>query len=278
MPVPVLADRAVCALRVARRSRFRQPHAVGDAPGIRRPSREAGDAGQLSAATWIFRTPMRSCSSAPPAIWPTSRSFRRCRRWCAAGSWRRRSSVSAVPAGRVEQLIERARASIKEHGVYDEQAFAQAGGADALRRWRLSRGCHFHAAAPGAGRRQARRCTTWRYRPSVFATVVGGLAAAGLRQTMRAWCWRSRSAAILRRRASSTPSCSSTFPRNRSSASITTSARSRCRTSCTRASATPFSSRSGTAPTSAACRSRWPRTSTCAAAASSTRRPAPSAT
>ena len=47
----------------------------------------------------------------------------------------------------------------------------------------------------------------------------------------------------------------------RSSASITTSARRRCRTSCTSASPTRSSSRSGTATTSRTCRSPWPRAS-----------------
>ena len=45
----------------------------------------------------------------------------------------------------------------------------------------------------------------------------------------------------------------------RSSASITTSARSRCRTCCTSASPTPSSSRCGTGTSSRACRSPWPR-------------------
>ena len=44
----------------------------------------------------------------------------------------------------------------------------------------------------------------------------------------------------------------------RSSASITTSARRRCRTCCTSASPTRCSSRCGTAITSRTCRSRWP--------------------
>ena len=64
-----------------------------------------------------------------------------------------------------------------------------------------------------------------------------------------------------------------TSPSRRSSASTTTSARSRCRTCSFSASPTRFWSRSGTASTSTASRSRWPRTSACRAAASSTRRP-----
>ena len=69
------------------------------------------------------------------------------------------------------------------------------------------------------------------------------------------------------------------LPRGRrSSASITTSARRRCRTSSTSASPTRSSSRSGTGTTSRTCRSRWPRASASRGAASSTRRPASSAT
>ncbi len=69
------------------------------------------------------------------------------------------------------------------------------------------------------------------------------------------------------------------FPGMRaSSASITTSARRRCRTCCTSASPTPFSSRCGTATSSPACRSPWPRRSASPGAGASTRRPAPSAT
>ncbi len=65
------------------------------------------------------------------------------------------------------------------------------------------------------------------------------------------------------------------FPgRKHLSASITISAKSRCRTFCTRASPIRSSSPSGTANMCAAFRSRWRRTSASAIAASSTMRPA----
>ena len=69
------------------------------------------------------------------------------------------------------------------------------------------------------------------------------------------------------------------FPESRrSSASTTTWARRPSRTSCSSASPTRSSSRSGTATTWTASRSRWPRSSACRAGASSTTRPARSGT
>ncbi len=59
---------------------------------------------------------------------------------------------------------------------------------------------------------------------------------------------------------------------SRSSASITISARKRCRTSCSSASPTHCSSRCGIASTSRTCRSRWRNRSASRAAASSMRR------
>ena len=64
----------------------------------------------------------------------------------------------------------------------------------------------------------------------------------------------------------------------RSSASTTTWARRRCRTSWCSASPTASSSRSGTATSSTTCRSPWPSRSASRAAAASTRRPARCAT
>ena len=113
--------------------------------------------------------------------------------------------------------------------------------------------------------------------PSLFGVVASSLPDRAWPPT-RGWSWRSRSAATSRRRARSTPPCTSRFPRRRSIASTTSSARSRCRTCCTSALPTRSSSRSGTLDTSPACRSRWPRRSACADAASSTKRSAPFAT
>ena len=63
-------------------------------------------------------------------------------------------------------------------------------------------------------------------------------------------------------RARAQPDPARALSRSRASfASITTSARRRCRTCCTSASPTPSSSRSGTATSSPACRSPWPRSS-----------------
>src|SRR5207302_1706060 len=67
--------------------------------------------------------------------------------------------------------------------------------------------------------------------------------------------------------------CTRTFPKAASFASITTSARRRCRTCCTSASPTRSSSRCGTATSSPACRSPWRKRSGSAGAAASTRGP-----
>ena len=72
--------------------------------------------------------------------------------------------------------------------------------------------------------------------------------------------------------------CTTSSRRNRSSASTTTSARRRCRTSSTSGSPTPSSSRSGTEPRSRASRSRWARASASKAAEAFTTASARSAT
>ena len=114
--------------------------------------------------------------------------------------------------------------------------------------------------------------------PSMFPTVIGKLAEVDCtdeRARHRREAVRPRS----RVGAGAEPRAARGLPRGvRSSASITTSARRRCRTSCTSASPTRSSSRSGIATTSRTCRSRWPRASASRAAASSTKRPASSAT
>jgi hypothetical protein len=77
---------------------------------------------------------------------------------------------------------------------------------------------------------------------------------------------------------SSTRSSTRSSPQDRSSASTTTSARRRSRTSWRCASPTRCSSRSGTGPTSTTCRSPWPRTSASAAGPATTTASAPPAT
>ena len=97
--------------------------------------------------------------------------------------------------------------------------------------------------------------------PSLFGTVAQGLQKAGCANNARVVdreAFRPRPAL---RRWSSTAPCTRSSPRKTSTASITTWARSRCRTSSTLASPTPSSSPSGTATTCAAFRSPWRRIS-----------------
>jgi hypothetical protein len=89
----------------------------------------------------------------------------------------------------VEKLIERARASIKEHGVYDEQAFGKLASL-----MRYVDGCARRWAMPAC------RCITSRSRRAC-SRPWSALWRLPNVPTMRAWCWRSRSAAICSRRA-----------------------------------------------------------------------------
>ena len=149
--------------------------------------------------------------------------------------------------------------------------------APALRGRRLPRSSDVRSAAPRAGCGRAAAALP---RHSAELVLDRGRRARALR--LRERRTRRRGEAVrprprLRARRSTARSwrCSPSRP---SSASITTSARSRCRTCSTSASATRSSSRCGTATTSPACRSPWPRASGSRAAAASTTRPAPSAT
>ena len=99
---------------------------------------------------------------------------------------------------------------------------------------------------------------------------------------LRRECARHRRKAVRPRpglRAGAEPvRCTPCSPSPPYSASTIISARRRCRTCCTFASRTRFSSRSGIATTSIACRSRWPKISASRVAARSTKRSARSAT
>ena len=159
----------------------------------------------------------------------------------------------------LDQLVERARASLTEHGGgVDERAFALL-----TKRLRYVDGDYGDPATFArlkAELGEAKRPLHYlAIPPSMFPTVIGqlrqaGLHRAGARRRREAVRPRSRFGARAQR---DHPSRAS--PRRRSSASITTSARRRCRTSSTSASPTRSSSRSGTGTTSRTCRSRWPR-------------------
>src|SRR5262249_31763430 len=132
----------------------------------------------------------------------------------------------------LDQLRARARDSLQHHGGVDRGAFDKLSSLlhyvdgdyndpkifDRLRKEPGAR----HPPPP---RRRARSA------PPSAASAAGAAA------PMHASPSRSRSAATAPRRASSTRRCTRSSPRNRSSASITSSARSRCRTSSSSASA-----------------------------------------
>ena len=142
---------------------------------------------------------------------------------------------------------------------------------------RLQRPEHLSPRCANSSARRSARCTISRCRPSLFATVAEALAKSGCADGARLVIEKPFGHDRTTARALSRLLRSS-FPRRTSSASITTSARSRCRTSSTRASPIRCSSRCGTATTSAASRSPWPRISACRIAGSSTTRPARCAT
>ena len=178
-----------------------------------------------------------------------------------------------------EQLVERARASVTEYGGLDRGELRHARRAAALRRRRLQRpGDLRRACAPSS--RGARRPVAL---PRDSAEPLPGRG----REPRRPPAAPTDARVIVEKpfgrdlasaRELNRDRCTRPSPRRASSASTTTSARRRCRTSSTSASPTPSSSRSGTATTSRTCRSPWPRRSASRGAASSTRRPASSAT
>ena len=197
--------------------------------------------------------PTRSSSSAPPATSRTRRSSRRCRRWCATRAPRRaRSSASPRPAG-TSSSSRRARSdSLEQHGGVDRSRVRAS--CCALLRYvdgDYSDPATFDAAAQGSSATAQRPLHYLAIPPSLFATVVGGLAKSGCaerRARRRREAVRPRPA---RRRAQLNRIAAPVLSRGAaSSASTTTSARSRCRTSSTSASPTRSSSRSGTATTS----------------------------
>ena len=84
------------------------------------------------------------------------------------------------------------------------------------------------------------RCTTWRFPRACSPRWSSGLAAAECARRTRAWCVEKPFGRDLQSARELNRSCISTFPKSRSFASTTTSARSRCRTSYTPASANAF--------------------------------------
>ena len=71
----------------------------------------------------MIPAPMRSSSSAPPAISLTRRSSRRCRRWCKRGHLDVPVIGVAKAGWELDQVKARARDSVEQHGGLDPAAF-----------------------------------------------------------------------------------------------------------------------------------------------------------
>ena len=177
----------------------------------------------------------------------------------------------------LDQLRERARASILEHGggqlgpSFDKLAglmryidgdYRDPATFDALAKTLadVQRPTHYLAIPP-----------------SMFGTVVEALGKSGCARDARVIIEKPFGHDLESARALNA-TLHSVFPETPSSASTTIWARARSRTCSSSASPTPASSRSGIATTSRASRSRWPSRSASPGGASSTTRPAPSAT
>ena len=187
--------------------------------------------------------------------------------------------IGVAKAGwNLEQLQSaRTRTAWRPTAAASTRRIRQALVAAPLRRRRLPRPGDVRSAASCARARQSGRCTISPFRRVCSRPWSSSSAAPAAREAAASWR-RSRSATISLPRRRSTARSWPCSPSRPSSASITTSAKSRCRTCSTSASATRSSSRSGTATTSTACRSPWPRASESRAAEASTTRRARSAT
>ena len=183
-----------------------------------------------AAAMTHARSPTPSCSSARPAISPSNRYFP------ALNALVNRDGleIPIIGMGRsglnLEKLQARAKQSLEHAGKFDADRFREAGGAAALRRRRLRRPGDLQQAAQGARARRSARSTISPFRRACSAASCR---ASPIRAAprMRASSSRSPSAATWRLRRRSTPRCTRCSPRKPSSASITTSARRRCKIS-----------------------------------------------
>ena len=256
-------------------------HAVE--PETRRTGEPRTDARRSTATMPRRPRPTRWCSSAPPATWPRRRSSRRVYEMhegghdstCRSSASRRRSGTTTHPrratparpsrlrARRRRERLERLRERISYvPGDYRDADVVRGAGRRALEgRQRAPALLPGHPA--GAVRRRDRRAA----RRGPHRGRLGSSS-------------RSRSGATWRRPAELNDVPPPGVPGGRrSSASTTSSARSRSRTCSCSASPTRCSSRCGTATSSPACRSRWPRSfGVGGPRASSTRRSARCAT
>ena len=260
VPAPVLSGGARSSASLARRGRLRRPACSRRCASSSAATSRRTALGQMSAPTQFRRARLLRRHRRPRVQEDLPRAAgddpaRPPRR---AGRRRRQGR-----AGRSTSCARAPRDSLEQHGGVDRRrAFAKLARAAALRRRRLQRRRRPSTRCATRSAPRSARCTTSRSRRACSPTVVERLGQVGLRATARASSSRSRSAATSPRRSALNRDAARGLPRvARSSASTTTSARSRCRTSSTSASPTRSSSRSGTATTSRACRSRWPRAS-----------------
>ena len=164
---------------------------------------------------------------------------------------RGRLNVPVIGVARTKWTLKQFRArvadSVREHGTPADRKALPA----LLERMGYVAG-EYHkrttyvAIRPRAGRRRAPDATTWRSRPACSPVVVEGLARSGCAKSARLVVEKpfGRDLASARELNRTCTACSTS---RRSSASITTWARSRCRTCWCSASRTRSSSRSGTA-------------------------------
>jgi len=153
----------------------------------------------------------------------------------------------------LDQLVERARASVNENGGLDPDAFARL-----VSQLRYVDGDYNDAGTFARLRAELQGCTRPAHYlaipPSMFGTGVGQLAGAGCTTNARVIVEKPF-AATSHLRGSSTAYSTNTLRSRRSSASITTSERKRFRTSSISALPMRSSSRSGIASTWRTCRS-----------------------
>ena len=179
----------------------------------------------------------------------------------------------------LEQLVERARDSIVATGEQlDDEVFGRFAARLSYVHGDFSDAGTYAQVAKAIEEARSSPSSTSRSRPSLFGTVVGGLAKAG---PHRERAGRRREAVRPRSRVGACAQCRAaraTSTSRSSTGSTTSSGRCPSRTSSTSALRTRSSSRSGTGSSSRASRSRWARTSTSRTAATSTTRSARCAT
>ena len=172
----------------------------------------------------------------------------------------------------LDQLKERARASLTEHGGVDEDAFRKLSGLLRYIDGDYADPATFQKLRQALG--PAKHPTHYlAIPPSLFGAVIEALGKSGCADGARVVIEKPFGHDLASARELNA-TLHSVFPEPASSASTTTSARRRSRTCSSSDSPTRSSSRSGTATTWTASRSRWRSSSAFRGAASSTTRPA----